>query len=237
MKAAMPGQSFFRPAYTHNIIRKLKQGSCILIKSAPGQGVIRLLEDTAEEIPRSLKVDFARKDSPPLEQWNEQLHADASDWEEAWDKLLESGGNYCLLISNVEKADEHIQSVLFPLLKQANLKPSLSLLAVTEQRDFESDFAMEILSLPPMSYKRIQEELARSLPETKEVQLMSKAIFSYREPYTLLQYLIGRVKNEGNEIEISKQLLLWLEEFASERGETLIKPENKKSFWKRLFGK
>ena len=247
-----------RPVFTRRLAQKLHQGAVLNLVGTEEKGATRLLDDLmGMEITdlRILQVDmreFAGSAERFVQGISQALGFEepAEDFGEWVDALQLHGGKLCLVLNHfdsIERGDNSgYDEAFFVALNRFFIVPNLSLLVVTAQplearlthvEDFlaQGDFEPEIHKLPPLSFKRFEEELIRKFPEWKPSPDIVSAIFAHPHSYRFLEYVIRRLESRGQTIpDISEQDLAgWRKQYDEEQG---LAPqeqlEEKKPWWK-----
>ncbi|MDP5171881.1 MAG: hypothetical protein NWR72_16650 [Bacteroidia bacterium] len=209
-----------RPVFTRRLAQQLTQGAVLNLAGREADGVSRLLDDLmGMEVAdlRILQVDmrefvngadgFVKGISQAL-----GFEEPAQDFEEWVDALQLHGGKLCLILHHfdaVERGESYgYGEAFFATLNRFFLIPNLSLIVVTEQplearlTDLDSffaqsDFEPELHKLPPLGFKRYQEELHRQFPAWKPDPAIIMAIFSHPTPYPFFEYVLTRLHSLG----------------------------------------
>lgn len=247
-----------RPAFTRILAKNLHNGAVINLVGTEANGSLRLLDDLmGMEIKdfRMLQVDmreFADHDMKFVVGISQAMGflEHAQEFDEWVDAMQLHGGKLCLMLNHfdaIERGDESgYNDAFFAAINRFHLIPNLSLLVVTKKpiearltsvEDFlaQGDFEPEVLKLPPLGYKRYQEELTRKFPEWKPDLAIVTPIFSHPLPYPFLEYVIQRLESLGQtNPEITLEVMAdWRAQFDKENGvETAEVIGEKKPWWK-----
>lgn len=226
------------------------------------QGVDRLLEDLMGigiQDQRFLLVDMRefRQDAQAFVRGiSVALGAQepVQDFDEWVDALQLHGGRLCLMLHHFDHIDrsEHgpYGASFFTTLSRFFLIPSLSLLAVTahplvsrltelEQFFSQADFEPDVYPLPPLSLKRMQEEITRQFPLWNPDMAVAMAIYSHPHAYLFLQYVLKRISSLGaTSPNIGpKEMAEFRVHYDSAHGLTPPPSPEKVSWWNRWFNR
>lgn len=252
-----------RPVFTRRLAQRLMQGQVVNVIGREEDGVTRLLEDLmAMEIEgiRMLLVDmnefqsdfgaFVIGISQAL-----QLPEPAEDLDEWIDVLQAHGGKLCLMLHHFDaiqnSQDPRYGATFFASLNRLFLIPNLSMVLVTRQA-FEprltdidqfmsqADFDPDLLKLPPLGYKRFQEELQRAIPldNWRPTPQAVSLIFSHPQPYPFLVWVLAQLPADAEQAAAliqEDQVRNWREQFDASRGEAHpMPPKSPRGWWPRL---
>lgn len=247
---------YFRPVFTRRLLQRLQKGALINLIGQDKEGATRLIEDIAaselEEV-GLVAVDLAAcaTDLHTLVQaFSEELRlpTPADDFPMIFEILQLHGGIVILLLNHGEvildtQADPKILAGWSTIFSKLQLAPNLGLLWVSEQPMISFDKwptqgQMELLKLPPMSYKRLKEELLREIPQLEDWQVVAQPIFGHPQRYQLLQFAIQHLQQKTPVQLADAEACIQevLAQFAQDHGGPVpVQPPSAQPWWKRIF--
>ena len=209
-----------RPAFTRILGKELFQGAVYNLVGKEKDGTGRLLDDLlGMELSdvRMVVVDmreFSRHISDFLSGVSqamgyEEVPEDFGEWIDA---LQLHGGKFCLILNHFDAIDKGEETgynqAFFAALNRFHLIPTLSLVIVTAKpwearlthvEDFlsQGEFEPEVMKLPPLGFKRYQEELKRKFPEWKPDLEIVTEIYSHPLAYPFFEEVVSRLESMG----------------------------------------
>ncbi len=246
-----------RPVFTRRLGQKLYQGAVLNLVGTDAQGASRLLDDLMGMEMANLRLlqvnmrEFARSADLFVRGVSQALGFEeaAEDVGEIVDALQLHGGKLCLMLNHFDAIERGEDSgygePFFAGLNRFFLIPNLSLLVVTEKplearlthvEDFlaQGDFEPELHKLPPLGFKRYQEELTRQFPSWKPTPAIVSAIFSHPMPYLFLERVVQRLESLGQEEPEIEEVTIreWRKQFDWDHGLETPESAEAKPWWK-----
>ncbi len=259
-----PENTLLRPTFTRRVWQRLQAGECLRLVGAEAQGRGRLVEDLRLLVPPGtgfVAVDLAlffhdyallmqglaaaigsRIVPADLGEWVEAIRLHAGSWVLAFDhfEAVESPG-----------ADPLYDESFFTTLQLLALDARVSLLCVSDRApkvslaDIEAfersfDLELEVVTLPPLSLRRLEEEAERLLGAADFPSAeLAHAAFSHPITYPFLQYLAAEAsKVSAAAKQPSKPLIdKWRELFDAQQGLPPIAKKETRSWWNQLLSR
>ncbi|MEL6697354.1 MAG: hypothetical protein AAFP89_13980 [Bacteroidota bacterium] len=246
--------NYLRPVFTQRIVKRLKAGEILNLVGKDHQGASRLLEDIQNEQPEGVAVILVDmevyKDS-----YTDLLRAMAdimgtglqiNSLTEWFDAIKLHGGQLFLLMNHFDAIlnNEIYPATFFEELNEMLLIPNIGFMCVTTRpidlkvTDLDAfvnrgQFEPEVLKLPPMGYKRMQEELLRFRPDLGNWHVWAGSVYAHPQRYPFLQFVGERLSHlpEDELGHAAEWLARWRAEFD---GVEYVETNTRPNFWTRL---
>ncbi|WNJ21332.1 hypothetical protein [Pontibacter sp. G13] len=233
----MKSTHLLRPVFTERTWQKLAGGAALHIQGTKALGLERLLSDV-KSLSRTATIwmeldlaEFGRDVQSLFSAWARAFSMEVAptDFREFVGVLKANGVATTLVIRNLgaavtEGADPNFHTKLFEQLNVANLIPQIGLLTIDSKSMAELELAdtwlHEEKRLPPLGFRRIQEELERKLPELKTPVAIVSGVFAHPQPFPFLEYVIneGQLQTDLSGWNSQAQVDRLIEGFAKSEG-------------------
>lgn len=249
-----------RPAFTRILGKELFQGAVYNLVGKEKDGTSRLLDDLlGMELPdlRMVVVDmreFSRHITDFLSGVSqamgfEEVPQAFGEWIDA---LQIHGGKCCLILNHFDAIETGKETgydhAFFAALNRFHLIPALSLVIVTSNpwevrltrlEDFlsQGEFEPNILKLPPLGFKRYQEELQRKFPKWKPDLDIIAEIYSHPLAYLFFEDVLSRLEAAGKtkpDVDVAT-IKQWRTYFDEEKGIATSQASDKESPWWKFW--